>query len=531
MYSLMIVDDEPLMVKYFKNSIERIAPEWQVSGIALDGLQAVELLQRQSFELVVTDIRMPEMDGLELAKFISEIYPQTRVVIISGFDDFDYAQRAIRCGVSDYLLKPISDQSIADTLKKISEQIRSAQSKLFSEDFLFKEERLTDPELRSRFLSSVIHQESPNMKSIYSVMAGKKMELLQQAYSCVGIIGVDSAALMTEGKSYQETESYQMRLNQTCMENCKDDPNSAVCYCDGDNTAVLICSREKEEMLEKARRFYKEVRSQMERDYSVPTLNAIGTVEHDILCLRNSYEAASQNFILAFLQQPGLSSGEEGRNPAAGFAGLASSVYSDYISGNDSGIYAGLKDFFQGLPDDADPLVSARFGLSLLQQICKKGKVKRNRLERGFQQLALSWQKTRGKAAGDGMADAVYQAILALNQDEKLQLADDGNHLAERAKEYIAAHYSEPISLTLIAEKLGVSSSYLSDLFHREVGEPYSKFVTRVRMEQAIMRMKADPNKKIYTLAAEVGFINSKHFNSVFKKFYHVTPTEYFKTL
>lgn len=534
MYSAMVVDDEPLMLKYLKNNVGRIAPEWQVSGIASDGLQAVELLQRQSFDLVITDIRMPEMDGLELTKFIREIYPQTKVVIISGFDDFDYARRAIRCGVSDYLLKPLSDDNISETLKKIAERIHAAQTKSSSENILAKAEVLPDDELRSLFLSSAIKKDSTSIKSIYSVMSGRKMELLRQPYSCVAILGVDCAALLTGGKSYQEIASYQMRLNQLCRQYCQADSTSAACYCEDDKTAFLLGRQGKDMVLKAAESVYESIRSRMERDYSVRITGAYGTVQKDILCVESSYEIASQIFMLSFFAETPLVSPEdlhEKREFVNSIIALLPPIYYDYISNNDSRLHAELTDFFKQLPEGENSLLAIRFGIYLLNRIASWGKIKKSRLEKTFQQLVPIWKDLYRRAGSqEEMAEIFYKAILFLNKDELFQNTDDNNQLVNRAKKYIYSHYSEPISLTLVAEKLGVSASYLSDLFHREVGEPYSKFITRVRMEQAIKRMKADPNKKIYTLAAEVGFINSKHFNSVFKKFYHMTPTEYFKS-
>lgn len=237
----MIVDDEPLMRKYLRDNLSRIAPLWEVRGEAEDGVQAVELLKTQAFHLILTDIKMPEMDGLELANYIFQTTPDSKVIIISGFDEFEYARRALRCGVLDYLLKPLNDKAIAETLDKAA----------------------------------------------------------------------------------------------------------------------------------------------------------------------GSIEAAS-------LVQPGA-----------------------------------------GRP------------------------------------------------------------------------SPDTGSLPERACAYICAHYSEPISLALVADLLEVTPSYLSDLFHRSVGESYSKYVMRIRMEAATRMLCANPNGKIYEIAKKTGFISPKHFHYVFKKFYGITPNEY----
>lgn len=241
----MIVDDEPLMRKYLRENLSRIASQWEVCGEAEDGIQAVALLKERPFNLVLTDIKMPEMDGLELANYIYQTLPCTKVAIISGFDEFDYARRALRCGVVDYLLKPLSDKVIADTLATVAEKLNC----------------------------------SPPMET------------------------------------------------------------------------------------------------------SAP------------------------------------------------------------------------------------------------QSEC----------------------------------------------------ANTGS-LPERACAYIRSHYSDPISLALVADILNVTPSYLSDLFHKSVGESYSKYLLRIRMEEAVRILRANPHEKIYDLAQKTGFASSKHFHSVFKKFYGMTPSEFLQS-
>ena len=107
MYHVLVVDDETLMRKYLANSIPSFTDKFQVSGIAKDGLEAMELLKKQHYDLVITDIQMPEVDGLSLAKYLHENFPDIAVIIISGFNDFEYARKAIKYQVTDYLLKPL----------------------------------------------------------------------------------------------------------------------------------------------------------------------------------------------------------------------------------------------------------------------------------------------------------------------------------------------------------------------------------------------------------------------------------------
>lgn len=97
------------------------------------------------------------------------------------------------------------------------------------------------------------------------------------------------------------------------------------------------------------------------------------------------------------------------------------------------------------------------------------------------------------------------------------------------AKEFILSHYQENISLSDVADHCRVTNSYLSDLFHKKLKEPYSKFILRIRMEQAVRLLRQNPDIRIYSIAEQTGFVSVKHFNTVFKKYYGVTPTNYLK--
>ena len=106
MYNILVVDDEKLMRTYLANIIPSLTDAYQVSGIAEDGREAIDLLNKQHYDVVITDIKMPEVDGLNLARYIHENHPDTVVIIVSGYNNFSYARKAIQYQVTDYLLKP-----------------------------------------------------------------------------------------------------------------------------------------------------------------------------------------------------------------------------------------------------------------------------------------------------------------------------------------------------------------------------------------------------------------------------------------
>jgi YesN/AraC family two-component response regulator len=125
MYRCLIVEDEKLMREYLTEELTHIHPHWEAAAQAGDGREAVALLEQGSFDLVLTDIKMPDMDGLELAEYIEKNCPCTYVAILSGYDEFDYARRAFRLNVHDYLLKPLNEAELAQMLEQVEQRLLS----------------------------------------------------------------------------------------------------------------------------------------------------------------------------------------------------------------------------------------------------------------------------------------------------------------------------------------------------------------------------------------------------------------------
>ena len=120
MYHALIVEDEPLMREYLFSSLGSLNALWEATEKASDGMEALQKLQAAHFDAVITDIRMPRMDGLELSKQIQQLYPSLRVILLTGYNEFDYARTAIRLNVFDYLLKPLNDAELSAALDELA---------------------------------------------------------------------------------------------------------------------------------------------------------------------------------------------------------------------------------------------------------------------------------------------------------------------------------------------------------------------------------------------------------------------------
>lgn len=128
MFSALIVDDEPLMREYLSLNLNKIDSDWEAADTASDGIYALSKLKKRSFDAVITDIKMPGMDGLRLARYLSENHPSTYIIILTGYTEFDYARTAVRLNVFDYLVKPLREEELAAALSGITARILQDRS-------------------------------------------------------------------------------------------------------------------------------------------------------------------------------------------------------------------------------------------------------------------------------------------------------------------------------------------------------------------------------------------------------------------
>lgn len=127
MYHVLVVDDEPLMRTYLSRCIPACCGDFDVPAVSPDGVDAVKKLRETTFHVLITDIKMPGMDGLDLTRYVREHYPEIIVIIISGYTDFEYARKAIQYQVIDYLVKPLVDSQLIGVLREISKRLSASE--------------------------------------------------------------------------------------------------------------------------------------------------------------------------------------------------------------------------------------------------------------------------------------------------------------------------------------------------------------------------------------------------------------------
>lgn len=205
MLKVFLVEDEIVVRESIRQMIPWMKFGFELCGEAGDGEMALPLIQRQKPDVVITDIRMPFMDGLELSRLVKKDLPETKIVIISGYHDFEYAKTAISIGVEQYLLKPVSRQEFLGVLKKIRDCYdKENAQRIYYEEFE-KEMRQYEQHSRRDFFEKLVSGKY-SLNEIYEQAAQQRIDIMASAYNIVlfQISGKEQQRLWTE--YYSKTE-------------------------------------------------------------------------------------------------------------------------------------------------------------------------------------------------------------------------------------------------------------------------------------------------------------------------------------
>lgn len=509
MYNIMIVDDEQLTRTFLKNMIPKLSTDWQVVGEASDGAEACSLLDTGHYDLVITDIKMPIMDGVALCEVIYHNFPHIAMVILSGYGEFEYAKKAIQFNVSNYLLKPIVNSELKAMLEEIASFLDQKKSSDLEYLRLIQLSSRYKEDISTNLLQAIVSQSHIQIKSLFPLMYQLDINLmeeegvillLQQSYDLLSSKNFASNASLTKLLIYQTVLQVLKGTNRKVFL----DPHG--------NTLIYLPLTQNDNLRKSVFLVHNSINSIFDQTLSVNLNTYVGSVETDILQLYLSYENANNAVLQSMLASE--------KSPVTFFHDNLSSTPISRLH---------------------DLLATLMYALKS-HDIITTRLTTENLIEFGAKQLAswamipffvyvldylcqslsldnLNTVEVADLSKGIELIESMINRPLLDNQDE--------NKLVSQVKDYILNHYAEPISLSLIADVLSVSPSYLSNLFHESVGQSYVKYLTDVRMKQASLLLLNDKSMTLEEITKKVGYISVKHFSFVFKKHFNMTTSEY----
>lgn len=498
MYRVMIVDDEPLIREGLRTIIDWEEHGFQVTEAAADALEALRKLPEAAPQLMIVDIRMPGMDGLQLLRSVQEkCRPCPRFLILSGHADFEYAREALKLKVDGYLLKPIDEDELAKHLEQVKhalqEERAEAAGRWGRENAIQKllsgegDAGGAAPDLNwpsyEVLLVKLLSRGEPDASAVARIKR-RLTEKLDQSdegivFSAEPYLGI----VLKEASNRSSTGSKVYRLIAEACEGTDFDVASGGAV---KTSAELVRSFEKARELMK-RRFLFAGGSIVFDEPKLPDGAADATAATELEeKLLLSLDAANPDVAEAALRRLGavwLGAGASEQEVKTGFAARMS---------------AALSKLAQSRPEIREYVQSLDSELASLSE------------EYRYERLIARLASICGKAA------------------EKLSVAGAGpDKQVQRMIELIHRNSADNLKLEALAEVLGYNSSYLGKLFKNATGDYFNTYLDKVRIEKAKEMLRK--GMKVYQVAEQVGYANVDYFHAKFRKYVGLSPVAYRK--
>ncbi len=530
MLKIFLVEDEFVVREGIKNNIDWAAHGYEFVGEATDGELAFPMIQKLKPDIVITDIKMPFMNGLELGKLIKKEFPWMEIIILSGYAEFDYAKEAISMGAAHYLTKPISGDELIGEIDKLAQKI---------------EKRRLEIRLREKYLKEMEENTREDKKRLFlhMIMGDKNItELIEQA----GRLNMDISAIyynivllkiMSSGHTKEE-------YSQSIVEAWKDisevlEQKNILIFDRGIEGKAIVYKGDTPEELQKLQEnTISSIKEVLKKYPSIEYFGGIGEPVGRLRELNLSFESASHAFAhryfleeneilkLEDLQKNYHIKSEEfnisrvdprevDRKRIIEFLKQGEQDETVYFIGelfNNLGESAVLSNIFrQYIAMDTYFAVAA-----FVEEMGHN----RNEIEE-FNVLEGKVDSVEGTAKYlCGIIDKALE-IRNTNANKKY------NDVVERIMEYIDEHYGdEELSLNFLASHFNFSPNHLSMMFNKQMGVSFIKYLTDYRMNKAKELLRCT-NKRSVDISLEVGYKDPHYFSYCFKKYQGITPTQY----
>lgn len=532
MYRILLVDDEILVRDAIRENIDWKAMDCELVGDCDNGKAAAEFVQTHPVDIVLTDILMPYMDGMELSHFLHDNYPDIVIVIFSGFGEFEYAKKAIQYDVSEYMLKPVTAmelRAVIEKMKKKVDQRREEKQKI---------ERLTQTSenyqknaivIRSRALQAFVENIKTREESLEE-LSGLGISLEAACYR-VAAFDLD---LYSDGTQITAEKRQESALMSFVLFNVSDEivsrEKAGVAYQEGNNkVCVLFMGNRTREFGEKIMEICQMIQSKLKELMALDVSISVGSWARTQQELLVSHELAEKGIEYRYLLGGRLLIDME-EQPEENTLSIKNVV---------EALVTALK---TGRKENADYI------LEKISSDIKAARVDKSRACVYLQQIIRAADETCEDMVPDSKLfskrEALLQQVTEQNSfDSAFELvkshvgeifqtlsdanSSSGQRQARLALDYIQKNYMDPdLSLNSICSYLNISTSYFSTIFKDLTGETFTEVLIRTRMEKA-KELLENTTMKNYEIAEKVGFADPHYFGISFKKMTGCTPTEY----
>ena len=543
MLKIFLAEDEVVVRETIKRMIPWEELGFELVGEAADGEMALPLLLRQQPDLLITDIKMPFMDGLTLARLAKKEIPGLKVVILSGYDDFNYAKQAIGIGVEDYLLKPITKNALIERLSEIRSRYEHEKTqKEYYEKF--QREMQAYEKNSSRDFFEALVGGSMDMMEVYKRAEKLGLDIVAEAYNVLIFTMNCDEDFSGQRDEYSSWEAESLEL----LENFFAGHSSAMLFRSNIFSYGVLLKGQRETIEENTRVCVDEIRKILSRqDGRREWFLAVGQSVERLSQIQKSYHTASRAFSQRYLYDENILYYDEMETMEhpGGQAETEDNAYLQKVDVNALNPAILQKFLRNGLQEETENFVKDYF--YAIGQEPMESLVFRNYVILNVRFSVISFIKGLGcdtnemesadteevlAESGKNMESAIAYAKKMISQAIEIRDQNSGNKnrsILKTAVDFIDSHYmDEEISLNTVANVANVSSNHFSALFSQNMGQTFIEYLTTLRMNKAKELLRCT-GMRSSEIAGEIGYKDAHYFSYLFKKTQGMTPSDYRK--
>lgn len=535
---VFLVEDEMVIRRGIKNSIDWEKEGYIFCGEASDGELAYPMIIKEKPDILITDIRMPFMDGLELCKLVKKELPNIKILILSGYDEFDYAKEAIRLGVTEYLLKPISSGKLLEALNGVSESIRREKE---DKDLVRKyrkymeEMRENTEHEKQKFFEQMI---AGNLSMADALETGKKYEMNLSAgmYNLLLFRFTLGEENRKSGELLGEAEYAIEKLTER-LEYVFEFQRGV------EGWAFLLMADNEEQMSERVKELSKDLEEIMKNYSTIAYFGGIGQPVARLRELEESFREAERALAARFTMELNRIISVEDIRMAQNVDTLDDIEITSFgeiektrtmlekflNNGAEDEIDEFVDVYINELPEENLKSVLMRQYIIMdayivMMSFCEKIEGIEGEMQAQSEELKNSMKTIQTLEEIKNYIRMLLKKIIGVRDTISGRRYSD---IIEIAKDQIRKTYmSDEISLNTIAAEVGMSPSYFSSIFSKEMGKTFVEYLTEIRMDRAKELLMCS-SMKTSEIGYEVGYKDPHYFSYIFKKTQNCTPKEF----
>ena len=528
-------EDEMVIRRGIKNSIDWEKEGYIFCGEASDGELAYPMIIKEKPDILITDIRMPFMDGLELCKLVKKELPNIKILILSGYDEFDYAKEAIRLGVTEYLLKPISSGKLLEALNGVSESIRREKEDKDLVRKYMEEMRENTEHEKQKFFEQMI---AGNLSMADALETGKKYEMNLSAgmYNLLLFRFTLGEENRKSGELLGEAEYAIEKLTER-LEYVFEFQRGV------EGWAFLLMADNEEQMSERVKELSKDLEEIMKNYSTIAYFGGIGQPVARLRELEESFREAERALAARFTMELNRIISVEDIRMAQNVDTLDDIEITSFgeiektrtmlekflNNGAEDEIDEFVDVYINELPEENLKSVLMRQYIIMdayivMMSFCEKIEGIEGEMQAQSEELKNSMKTIQTLEEIKNYIRMLLKKIIGVRDTISGRRYSD---IIEIAKDQIRKTYmSDEISLNTIAAEVGMSPSYFSSIFSKEMGKTFVEYLTEIRMDRAKELLMCS-SMKTSEIGYEVGYKDPHYFSYIFKKTQNCTPKEF----